>query len=275
MKWFSRVSILILFLAVCFIALFFYLPFFNDFQKKGALNIPGLKDRVTIKRDANGMAYIKAQNLDDALMAQGFVTAQDRLFQMQLTRLFAQGRICELAGEVAKKLDIRMRTIGLDRMAEKQAGILNDKTKNHFQKYVDGINAFIDICPKDVHLEFKLAGIDPEKWKVDDSLGLLYYMGYSTAANLNTEIVSQMLLETLGYEKASQIMPININADDPDDTGKIQLPPKESLSLSYTGIKDLMAYTFDRKLRAGSNNWAVSPALSASGKAILSGDPHL
>jgi len=265
MKWFSRVFILILFITICFVAVFFYLPFFNDFQQKGELNIPGLKDRVTIKRDANGMAYIKAQNLDDALMAQGFVTAQDRLFQMQLTRLFAQGRICELAGEAAIKLDIRMRTIGLRRMAKKQAGILNDKTKNRFQKYVDGINAFIDVCPEDIHLEFKLAGIPPEKWEIADSLSLLYYMGYSTAANLNTEIVSQMLLETLGYEKAAQIMPININADDPDDTGEIKLPPKESLSLSMTGIKDLMAYTFDRKLRMGSNNWAVSPALSALG----------
>jgi len=275
MKWFRRFFILILFLAVCVIAVILFLPFSNNFQQKGELNIPGLQNRVTIQRDANGMAYIKAQNLDDVLFAQGFVTAQDRLFQMQLTRLFAQGRICELAGDAAKNLDIRMRTIGLHRMAKKQAGILNDKTKRAFQKYVDGINAFIDVCPEDIHLEFKLAGINPDKWEVADSLALLYYMGYSTSANLNSEIVSQMLLETLGFEKASQIMPININADDPDDTGEIQLPLKEQLSLSKTNIENLMAYTGDRKLRAGSNNWAVSPTLSASGKAILSGDPHL
>ena len=275
MKWFRYIVILTLFFTVCIVALFFYLPFSNNFKQKGELNIPGLNNRVTIQRDTNGMAYIHALNLDDVLMAQGFVTAQDRLFQMQLTRLFAQGRICELAGDVAKNLDIRMKTIGLHRMAKKQADILNDKTKNQFQKYVDGINAFIDICPNDIHLEFKLAGISPEKWEVADSLTLLYYMGYSTSANLNSEIVSQMLLETLGFERASQIMPININADDPDDTGEIQLPPKERLSLSMTNINNLMVYTSDRKLRAGSNNWAVSPALSASGKAILSGDPHL
>jgi len=275
MKWFRRIFILILSLAVCITAIILFLPFSNDFQQKGELNIPGLKDRVTIQRDANGMAYIKAQNLEDVLFTQGFVTAQDRLFQMQLTRLFAQGRICELAGDAAKNLDIRMRTIGLHRMAKKQAGILNDKTKKYVQKYVDGINAFIDVCPEDIHLEFKLAGINPDKWEVADSLTLLYYMGYSTSANLNSEIISQMLLETLGFEKASQIMPINLNADDPDDTGEIQLPLKERLSLSKTNIENLMAYTGDRKLRAGSNNWAVSPTLSASGKAILSGDPHL
>ncbi len=275
MKWFRSFVILTLFLTVCIASLFFYLPFSNNFKQKGELNIPGLSNRVTIQRDANGMAYIKAQHLEDALFAQGFVTAQDRLFQMQLTRLFAQGRICELAGDAAKNIDIRMRTVGLHRMAIKQADILNDKSKKYFQSYVDGINAFIDVCPDDIHLEFKLAGLSPEKWEVADSLTLLYYMGYSTAANLNSEIVSQMLLETLGFERASQIMPININADDPYDTGEIQLPPKENLSLSMDNIRNLMAYTSDRKLRAGSNNWAVSPAISASGKAILSGDPHL
>ncbi len=93
------------------------------------------------------MAYIHARNLDDVFMAQGFVTAQERLFQMQLTRLVIQGRVCEFAGEVAKNLDIRMRTIGLHRMAKKQAGLLNDKTRGYFQKYVDGINAFIEHCP--------------------------------------------------------------------------------------------------------------------------------
>ena len=108
MKWFRRFFILILFMAVCVIAVIFFLQFSNDFQQKGELNIPGLTNRVTIQRDANGMAYIKAQNLEDVLFAQGFVTAQDRLFQMQLTRLFAQGRICELAGDAAKNLDIQI-----------------------------------------------------------------------------------------------------------------------------------------------------------------------
>ena len=187
MKWFRRFFILILFLAVCVIAVIFFLPFSNNFQQKGELNIPGLQNRVTIQRDANGMAYIKAQNLEDVLFAQGFVTAQDRLFQMQLTRLFAQGRICELAGDAAKNLDIRMRTIGLHRMAKKQADILNDKTKKYFQKYVDGINAFIDVCPEDIHLEFKLAGINSDKWEVADSLSIFYYMGYFITAKTSVD----------------------------------------------------------------------------------------
>ncbi len=107
------------------------------------------------------MAFIYAENMHDAIMAQGFVTAQDRLFQMQLTRLFAQGRICELAGEKARHLDIRMRTIGLHRIAQKQAKMLDRETRDFFQNYVDGVNAFIEQCPGDLPLEFKLAGIKP------------------------------------------------------------------------------------------------------------------
>lgn len=272
MKCFLWMSIC---LAACVVAAIFCLPLLNNFQQTGELKLPGLRDKVTITRDSNGMAYVHAQNMEDVLMGQGFVTAQDRLFQMQLTRLVAQGRVCELAGAVAKNLDIRMRTIGLHRMAKKQADILNDQAKNYFQKYVDGINAFIENCPDDIHLEFKLAGILPEKWEIQDSLGILYYMGYSTSANLDTEITAQMLLETLGYEKTSQLLPVNINADNPDDRGKMQMPPQDQLSLAMANTQGLTDYTRDRNLRAGSNNWAISPALSATGSTVLSGDPHL
>lgn len=275
MKGFRYSLILLICLTACGLIIFFCLPFLNDYQNKGELQVKGLKDKVTVQRDENGMAYVHAQNTDDAVMAQGFVTAQDRLFQMQLTRLVIQGRVCEFAGPVARNLDIRMRTIGLYRMAEKQASILDDKTRAFFQNYVNGINAFIDTCPDDIHAEFKLAGIKAEKWTIADSVAVLYYMGYSTSANLDTEITAQMLLETLGYENASRLMPVNINADDPEDTGGFSMPPKESLSDSLPAVKNIGAYTHDGALRVGSNNWAIAPALSAAGKAVLCGDPHL
>lgn len=74
-----------------------FLPYLNNYQQDGELTLPGLEKSVTVKRDEKRMAYIYAENLHDAIMAQGFVTSQDQLFQMQLTRLFAQGRICDLA----------------------------------------------------------------------------------------------------------------------------------------------------------------------------------
>ncbi len=275
MKGFKQRLIPIFFLVAAAAALIFAALPINDFTDRGGLRLPGLTGHVTIQRDEHGMAYVHAGNLDDLLMAQGFVTAQDRLFQMQLTRLAIQGRVCELAGRAAKDYDVRMRTIGLHRMAVKHAGLLDDQTNKFFQRYVDGINGFIKSCPEDLQLEFKLAGIRAEKWTVADSLGFLYYMGYSTSANLASEITAQMLLETVGYEKACALMPVNINPDDPLDTGNLSAPSKDRLSPSPTGINDLVAYTRDRRLRTGSNNWAISPARSASGRTILAGDPHL
>ena len=82
----------------------------NNYTKDGNLPLPGLKQPVTVQRDEKGMAYIYARNLEDLYIAQGYTAAQDRLFQMELTRLFASGRIAELAGDKAKSLDVRMRT---------------------------------------------------------------------------------------------------------------------------------------------------------------------
>ena len=275
MKWIRTILIIIILTACCAVILFINLPRFNDFETEGQLTLKGLQQPVTVTRDDSGMAYIHARNVEDMLFAQGFVTAQDRLFQMQMTRLYFQGRLSELAGAKAKDVDIRMRTIGIDRIAEKQAGILNSESRRLFQRYVEGINAFIDTTPSDLPLEFRLAGISPGPWEVKDALGVLLYMGYSTAANLGTEIISQMLLDTLGYEKTALLLPRNINIDDPGDKGKAAMPPRDLLSLSLPPDPVILAYAKDRKLRAGSNNWALGPEKSATGKAVLAGDPHL
>ncbi len=274
MKWIKRLLVLVLFLFIAGIALMPFLSHLNEYQKDGEISLPGFKKPVTVKRDEKGMAYIYAESLHDAIMAQGFVTAQDRLFQMQLNRLYAQGRISELAGEKARDLDVRMRTIGLHRIAKKQAAVLNQETRNYFQWYVDGVNAFIDECPKDVHLEFKLSGIAPEPWTITDSLSILYYMGFSTSANMKAEIVAQMLLGTVGSDKTKEILPININPDDPSDMGEASpsVPKGES---AVVGFERLLAFTAHRHLKLGSNNWAVSPAPALGKSAILAGDPHL
>ncbi len=186
----------------------------NDYQAEGTLKLTGLTQTVEVMRDEKGMPYIYAQNNLDAFRALGFVTAQDRLFQMTLTRLFASGRICELAGEKAIALDTRMRTIGFLRQAQKHAGLLDPSEKKLWQAYVDGINAYIENHKDNHHLEFKLAGIKPAPWSVADSLAIAYYMAWDTSANLKTEVIAQMLLEKLGPVKANEIMPLNVNPDD-------------------------------------------------------------
>ncbi len=250
--------------------------FLNRYQSEGTLNLQGLKEPVKVLRDEKGMAYIHAQNIHDAIMAQGFITAQDRLFQMELTRLFASGRISELAGEKGKAIDIRMRTIGFYRNAEKHAKLLDSKTRLFFQKYLDGVNAYIDTRSDYHHLEFKLAGIKPGPWTIADSLAIAYYMGWDSAANLHTEVIVQMLAEKIGLERAREIFPLNINPDDfPLESDEAQSMVQEIAQLHLATDKKIMSYFKDGALGLGSNNWAVGPQISPSGKPIVANDPHL
>ena len=124
----KRVTPLLLAIAVC--TCWAGCAFLNRYQKEGDLSIPGLNQPVTIMRDEKGMAYIYAQNVDDAILAQGFVSAQDRLFQMELNRRFAGGRFSEFAGEETRDLDVRLFVIW---PAECDAGHLSGLllTKSH------------------------------------------------------------------------------------------------------------------------------------------------
>ena len=263
----------------CLIPAFFFIcscSALNSYQKQGDLRLAGLEAPVTVMRDEKGMAYIYANSLEDATMAQGFVAAQDRLFNMELTRMLAAGRISELAGEKAVALDTRMRTIGFYRHAAKQARLLGTESRLFFQKYIDGVNAFVKSRPVSHHLEFKLAGIKPTTWSITDSLAIVYYLSWDTSANLNTEIIAQMLVEKLGPKRAREIFPLNINPDDPM-TKLSKKPPKlaKPVRLGIVSDKRIMGYLEDRLLEIGSNNWAVDAKHSPGGKPIVANDPHL
>ena len=276
MKWLTRLAWTGLILIVLLLSSLAVLPYLNDYQKEGELTVPGLRDAVAVKRDEKGMAYIYAQNLPDALMAQGFVTAQDRLFQMHLIRLLTQGRMSELAGEKARSLDLHWRTIGLHRIAKKQVKILDKKTRNYFQDYADGVNAFIENCPADMALEFSLVGVRPEPWTVFDSVCVLYYMAFSTSANLRHEVVAQMLVERVGRSRAEEILPVNLNPDDPLDPGDpAPIPSDLATGFRPTTAGSLADTAFAPPLALGSNNWVVSSPLLPGGKPILASDPHL
>ena len=271
-RWTSKIAIIL----VISCTFFWGCSFLNDYQDSGELELTGLKAPVKVMRDEKGMAYIYAQNTDDAMMAHGFITAQDRLFQMEVTRRFAQGRICELAGEKARALDIRMRTIGFFRNAKQQAGILAPEPRRLLQRYVDGVNAYIETRKDTHHLEFKLAGITPTKWTVQDSLSLAYLLSWNSAANLKTEIIAQMLVDAMGPEKARLLFPLNINPDDPSQKPQdgyamnvLQKP------LGLASDRQVKGYLSDGPLKIGSNNWVASSRLSPGGKPIVANDPHL
>ena len=268
--------------------------FLNRYQREGDLSIPGLRQPVTVMRDEKGMAYIHAKNVDDAVLAQGFVSAQDRLFQMELNRRFAGGRLSEFAGEKTRDLDIRMRTLGLRHQAARHAGMLDAASLRFLQRYAAGVNAFLETRPKELPLEYKLAGFRPEPWTVTDSLSVAYLMGLSTAANHQTEIVTQMLVERLGEARARGIFPLNVNADEgsglgvpeearqpaPSSGGRFPAPSSDGLfsvssSNGRSSFLNLIHVLGRPYLPLGSNNWVTGPGMSAGGKPIVANDPHL
>jgi penicillin amidase len=262
-------------LFICVALVFSGCTFLNDYQDTGNVDLPGLTAPVKVVRDEKGMPYIYAQNLDDAVMAQGFVTAQDRLFQMEVSRLFTQGRICELAGEKAKTLDIRNRTIGFYRNAVRQSEMLAPELRHILQKYVDGVNAYTGSRKDTHHLEFKLAGIQPQEWAIEDSLAILFYLSWNSAANLETEIISQMLVDKIGFERAKTIFPLNINPDAPATRPQTIATAVPAEALNLGADTHLTALLKERPLKLGSNNWAVSPEKAVNGKPIVASDPHL
>ena len=282
MKWLKRFLglVLILIIAAIIAVAVIINPFgaspLNTYTKKGNLVLPGLKAPVTVHRDEKGMAFIYAQNMEDLWMAQGFLTAQDRLFQMELTKLFASGRIAELAGEKARDLDIKMRTLGFHRNAKRHVELLDDKARAFMQKYVDGVNTFIETRPQNVHLEFKLAGIKPSTWSSADSLTILYYMGWNSAGNISSEIIAQMLVEKLGPAKAAEIFPLNINPDDkPPQKANLSTPSVHAARLGAALDKNLLSYLEAGPLKIGSNNWVGGSHFSPAGKPIVANDVHL
>ena len=283
MKWIKRLFILLVLLVVVIALAGAYLinPFgpspLNKYQQEGTIALPGLKAPVRVLRDENGLPYIYADNLDDLFMAQGFVTAQDRMFQMETTKLYASGRICELVGGKARSVDVRMRTLGFHRQAEKHVPLLNDETRNFLQKYVDGVNAFLLTRPGELHLEFKVAGLKPTPWTVADSLTILYYMGWNSASNLSDEILAQVLVEKLGPDKAREIFPLNIYPDAEVKSAEAvkTYPKRMTAMLGPDMLGSLAAFLEPAPLAIGSNNWVAGPDMSPSGSPILANDPHL
>ncbi len=247
----------------------------NDYQTTGQLQLAGLKAPARVVRDEKGMAYIYADNLGDAFLALGFVTAQDRLFQMELTRLVAAGRISELAGAKALPLDRRMRTIGIYRLAARHAAMLEAESRGLLDAYVAGVNTYISAHADSHHLEFKLSGRQPEPWTVSDALSVLYYMSWTSSANIETEIVAQMLIARLGLSRAQDLFPVNINPD--EITPPVAHPIKPSAAAIVDPSIDarIIGYLAAAHPGIGSNSWVTGPRYAANARPVVANDPHL
>ncbi|QFK69991.1 penicillin acylase family protein [Pradoshia sp. D12] len=234
-------------------------------QMEGELELLGLHNEVEVLRDQEGVPHIKADDTQDLFFAQGYVQAQDRMFQMDLSRRQASGRLSEVIGEAMLKNDKYFRTLGLRRAAEDSYESYSPEAREILQSFAEGVNAYIKEkkAKGKWPIEFTFLGYEPEEWTPIDSLTIGKYMAFDLGGNWNSQAFRHYLLQSFPKEKAYELFP-SYPAGAPVNITKDELDIEGSLSSSVVPNE----YN-------GSNNWVVSGEKTQSGEPLLANDPHL
>lgn len=237
-------------------------------QVNGTLALSGLTANVDVYRDDHGVPHIEAKSMKDLFIAQGFVTAQDRMFQMDLSRRQASGMLSEVIGEKTLSRDKFFRTLGLRRAAEASYHKYSPEMKKYLTWYADGVNAYIKQAKKanTLPIEFMLVGYEPKKWTPVDSLVIGKYMAFDLGGHWEGQAFRYYLMETFSKEKALDLFP-----GYPADAPAIL----EDLKESGLDFEKSFAEAVVPNFHNGSNNWVVSGSKTQSGKPLLANDPHL
>ena len=145
-------------------------------QLDGSISLPGLQKEVTVERDNWGIPHIRAASLADAVEAQGYVMAQDRLWQLDLMRRASRGQLSEIVGPLALKTDKQFRTFGFSRAADRDFAAMDKDSRALMEAYARGVNVFIQQHQNSLPLEFTLLKYKPQPWQPTDSLVIAGYM---------------------------------------------------------------------------------------------------
>ncbi|MDD2922267.1 MAG: penicillin acylase family protein [Anaerolineales bacterium] len=241
-------------------------------QLDGNLSASGLTASATVYRDASGIPHIVADNAHDLFFAQGFVTAQDRLWAMESQRRAAHGALSEIVGERGLKNDTFMRILGMTESAEADWKTLDAETQSALQAYADGVNEYLAQTGSKLPLEFKILGITPQKWTPIDSLVFGKLVSWGLSSNYQDELVVAQLASTLSWDETLSILP--------DYPGPDVIPDANLTALSNTATAllqagaDWQSITPLARPDQGSNAWVIGGSHTASGKPLLAGDPH-
>ncbi|MBX7226466.1 MAG: penicillin acylase family protein [Chitinophagales bacterium] len=238
-------------------------------QLDGKISLDGLTEHVEIIRDQWGVPHIYASNMEDLLFAQGFVHAQDRLWQMEMHRRAARGKLAEILGEKGIETDKICRTMGYERVAKNDWDLYEDKEQRLIKAYISGINAFIKKHPDQYPVEFQLLKIKPEPWDVLDVGAFSRLLISQLTWGWYDEIIRAKVIEKVGAGAASEL-------DNGYPEGNPVTLPK---GIEFNKLK------LDEHLGAlrgpyvpqisGSNAWTVSGFKTDTGKPYLCNDPHL
>lgn len=258
----------------------------KEVSEKIELQVPGLNDKVEIVLDDRMVPHIFAQNDHDLYMAQGYITAKFRLWQMEFQTYAAAGKLSEILGKKLVKHDLYQRRIGMLYGAEiaVKEMMANETSRTIVTAYSEGVNAYINqLKPQDYPLEYKLLHYAPQPWTPLKSALLLKYMS-ATLTMRNNDIEMTNVLRKYGKGIVDELFPNHPQRHDPIIPSgskwnfkdlKIPKVPNKYVSDELYKTLTEKRVTEKRSPGIGSNNWAISGEKSASGYPILANDPHL
>ncbi|HET8927315.1 MAG TPA: penicillin acylase family protein [Microbacterium sp.] len=265
-------------------------------QLDGTIGVDGLTNKVEVQRDAQGVATITANTSRDLFLAQGYVHAQDRFWEMDFRRHVTSGRLSELFGASQLDTDRFLRTLGWRAVAEQEVELLDDTVRGYYEAYAEGVNAWLaDHQGAEASLEYAVLGLqnpdyEIEPWTVADSLAWLKAMAWDLRENLDSETERALLAQEHTPEQIAELFP-----QYPFDRNPTIVPVPKSAQTASADVKTeagattaSIAWTEVGSVveaasallgtageGVGSNSWVVSGDLTESGLPLLANDPHL
>ncbi|MGH9789861.1 MAG: penicillin acylase family protein [Candidatus Acidiferrales bacterium] len=257
-------------------------------QVEGSAAVPGLQGEVTVERDQWGVPTITAGSMEDLLVAQGYVTAQDRMWHMDLIRHVAGGELAEIFGEAALESDRESRTYGFRHAAQASLAVMDAETKSFLEAYARGVNRYIEDYRDRLPMEFLVLRYEPRPWTAVDALLVHAYMYDVLSTTWRWELSRARVEAEVGPQRAKELFVVDSPLDHfvvgAEDKGKasahgneepVPPPPPRVPGIEPEPYSFLAQWRQDVEAVLGSNNWVVSGNRTYSGKPILANDTHL
>jgi penicillin G amidase len=265
-------------------------------QLDGKLAVGGLVAPVTVTRDQHGVPTIEAQSLPDLFFAQGYVTAQDRLWQMDIMRRYAAGEISEIIGPATVEHDREQRVLGLRQVAAKTVATMPERDRGFVEAYAQGVNAYMQTHMDRLPIEFRILGYKPTTWKTEDCIllgaRLVQELNHGTfeaalerekiLAKLGPELTADLFVNSSWRDRPPTMQPHRLSdevdkskqdSDDDDDDEDMDSGADSNVARAVPRLP--AAWRREPGLVPGSNDWVVAGAHTVTGKPLLSNDMHL
>jgi penicillin amidase len=288
-RWLKYLLLLLLFAFFAALGSIYFMARAALPQLDGTINVGGLSAPVTVIRDAHGVPTIDAANLNDLFFAQGYVTAQDRLWQMDILRRVAAGELAEVLGPELIDLDKEQRIISLRVAAQKALQAASPEARSHLEAYARGVNAFINSHTSSLPVEFRTLAYAPRPWTPLDSAVISVQMvkdlnhdphqlaHEKILAKLGPELTADLYVNTSWHDRPPTVPRPTLREDD-QQNGNDEDEDEDAEPDSSVTRNDSIPLDFAESLdpiALGSNDWVISGAHTVSGKPLLCDDMHL